>query len=391
MLFADLVAAADRAGSTSSRTAKRDALATALSALAPDEIAVAVGILMGEPRQGRIGVGWNTINAVTVTPASTPTLVVLDVDHTLDRVMVTTGAGSVAARHELLRDLFGRATPPEVDFLQRLLRGDLHQGALEGVMTDAVAAAASVPGTVVRRALMLQGDLRATAHVALTEGRAGLEAIGLSLGRPVQPMLAGTAADVGAALTDTMAGAADGLASVEWKLDGARIQVHRDGDDVRIFTRNLNEVTDRLPEVRAITLSLPARQLVLDGEVLSMREDDTPHAFQDTMSRFGRDAARADADADASTPVDDLPTTGAGRSLRPFFFDILHADGEDLIDQPLGDRIGVLDRVTGIHRMPGLVTADPPGRGCRGSSPSRLRVPPRASRRGSAAPHPGRR
>jgi DNA ligase-1 len=335
-LLADVVAIADRVAATRARNAKRDALAELLGALAPDETEAVVGFLVGAPRQGRLGVGWATIAAVDVAPAAVPTLTVGDLDGTLTRLAGVHGAGSAAARHDLLADLLGRATRPEHDFVRRLLVGELRQGANEGVVTEAVARAAGVPAAAVRRAVMLGGDLGRTARVALTGGRAGLDRIGLQVGRAVQPMLASTADGIDAALGDQPA-------SVEWKLDGARIQVHRSGDDVRVFTRNLNDVTDRLPEVVARVRALSTQAVVLDGEVLGLGLDgERPRAFQDTMSRFGRNDATA-------SPV----------GLAPFFFDVLHADGTDLIDAPLVDRLRVLDEVAGPLRIPGIVTADP--------------------------------
>ena len=195
---------------------------------------------------------------------------ILDLDRAISRLAETSGPGSVAARSTVLADLFARATPPEGAFMRRLLVGELRQGALEGVMADAIAEAAAVPATVVRRAMMLSGDVRRTAHVALTEGRSGLEAIGLTVFQPVQPMLASTAE------RSTTRWSEGEAASVEWKLDGARIQVHRQGDLVRVYTRNLNEVTDRLPEVVEVVRSLPAGELVLDGEVLGARRGPGP-------------------------------------------------------------------------------------------------------------------
>jgi len=335
MRFAALVSVADEVAATSSRTAKRSAIAGLLRDLRPDEVEAAVGFLVGEPGQGRIGVGWATVAAVPEGrgDAGDP-LEILDVDAAITRLAATSGPGSVATRSDTLAAVFARATAAEAAFLRRLLVGELRQGALEGVMADAIAEAAEVPATVVRRAMMLSGDIRRTGRVALTGGRAGLEAIGLTMFQPVQPMLASTAEAVDDALTDGLA------SSVEWKLDGARIQVHRQGDLVRVYTRNLNEVTDRLPEVVEIARSLPADQIVLDGEVLGL-EGARPEAFQQTMSRFGRD--------DPSTH---------GLRLRPFFFDVLHVDGTDLLDEPLADRLGALDAVTGVHAMPRLVTAD---------------------------------
>jgi len=340
MLLAALVATTDTVATTSSRTAKRDALAELLASLDPDEVGPATGILIGDPRQGRIGVGWSTIASVRVDPAAEPSLTVGDLDRALDLLAATSGAGSNARRTELLTDLLRRATAPEADFIRRMLTGEMRQGALDGVMTDAIAAAAHVPATAVRRAAMLSGDLRRTATIARRDGRAGLDAIGLTVLHPIQPMLAATAAGVTDALDGS--GATDQLSSVEWKLDGARIQVHRDGDEVRIFTRNLNDVTDRLAEVAAVTRSLPAQQLVLDAEVLSIDATNRPHAFQDTMSSFGREG----------------PDDGSRLGLQPFFFDVLHVDGRDLIDEPLGDRLRVLDDVARPFRIPGIVTAD---------------------------------
>jgi DNA ligase-1 len=344
VLFIDLVAAMERVATTSSRTAKRDALAAAIAPMAPGEVAAGVGMLMGAPRQGRVGVGWATVGSVDVPSSPSATLTILDVDHAIETLATTSGSGSNTIRGAVLADLFGRATAREADILRRLLLGDLRQGALEGVLTDAVARAAAVPLATVRRAAMLRGDLRETARIAMTEGRPGLERVGLSLLTPIQPMLASTAEDVEAAVTLGVDGPVAPV-SVEWKLDGARLQIHRDGDTVRIFSRNLNDLSERLPEVTDLVLALPARQLVLDAEVLSVQDDDRPLAFQDTMSRFGR------TDADA--------ITASGTVLRPFFFDLLHLDGEDLLDQPLHRRLDALDAVAAAHRIPGVVTADP--------------------------------
>ena len=332
MLLADVVATSTVVASTRARSTKTAALAELLGRLAPDEIEPALGFLVGEARQGRIGIGGATVFKLDVAPATVPTLTIADVDRAFDRIQETTGSGSSGGRHDILRDLFDRGTQEEVDFLRRLLVGELRQGALAGVMTDAVAKAASVPVALVRRAAMLSGDLGRVAVVALTAGEAGLHGIGLEVGRGVQPMLASGAPDVAAALDDV------GLASVEWKLDGARIQVHRHDDDVRIYTRNLNDITGRLPEVVEWARGLPQRAVVLDGEAIGVDEDDRPHAFQDTMSSFGADAG--------------------GRSLRVWFFDVLHADGDDLVDRPLSTRRAVLERIVGPLAVPALATDD---------------------------------
>lgn len=331
MLFADVVATSAAVASTRARSSKTAAIAELLGRVPPDEIEAAVGFLTGEARQGRIGIGWATVFKLEVVPATTPTLTIGDLDRALDRIRDTTGSGSTAARATILRDVFDRATHGEIDFLRRLLVGELRQGALAGVMSDAVARAASVPVAVVRRAAMMSGDLKRVAVVALTEGESGLRAVGLEVGRGVQPMLASGAPDVATALADA------GVASVEWKLDGARIQVHRHDDDVHIFTRNLNEITSRLPGVVAWVRALPVHAVILDGEAIGVDEDDRPHAFQDTMSSFGSDAAS---------------------NLGAYFFDVLHVDGDDLVDRPLTERLDVVRAVVGDdRRIPGIITA----------------------------------
>ncbi|MDQ1609600.1 MAG: ligase 1, partial [Microbacteriaceae bacterium] len=228
MLLDALVNTADTVASTRSRLAKVDALATLLAKLAPDEIAPAVGFLVGKPRQGRVGVGWRGVSAAMGSPAAAPSLTVADLDALLDRLAATSGAGSGGDRSRELRDFAERATEREQGFVMRVLLGEMRTGALEGVLADAIARAAGRSGDVVRRAAMLSGDLGETARLALSGTPADLDSVGLVVGRPVLPMLAATAASVSAAL------ATSGEASVEYKLDGARIQVHRAGDDVRV-------------------------------------------------------------------------------------------------------------------------------------------------------------
>ena len=345
-LLADLVATSDRMAATSSRSAKVAALVELLRRLEPAEVAPTVALLSGEARQGRIGVGWATLAALATTPAAEPSLTVADLDAALDRLAVTGGPGSATARAAVLGELFGRATEAEDRFLRRLLMGELRQGALEGIMLEAVAKAAVLPARDVRRAAMLAGDLGAIGELALTPltdggGAPALAAIRLQPLRPVLPMLAASSPDVDAALEAT------GLASVEWKLDGARIQVHRDGDEVRIFTRNLNDVTSRLPGIAAVVRELPARSLVLDGEALGLEEDAArPERFQDTMSRFG-----------SHTPSRRSGTQPAELAAR--FFDCLHVDGDDLLDRPLVARLAALDEVAGPWRVPSILTDDP--------------------------------
>lgn len=335
MLLADLVAATAAVTATRSRLAKVDALAGLLQALAPDEIVPAVGLLTAAPRQGKLGVGWRALAASGVPHAEAPTLTVGDVDAAFATLATTSGAGSVAARAALLDDLAARATAPEWDLLVRVVGGELRTGALEGVLLDAVARAADRDPTAVRRAAMLSGDLGETAHLALTAPAATLDAVGLEVGRPVSPMLAATAASVAEAVAE-----AEGAVSVEYKLDGARIQVHRRGDDVHVYTRSLADVTHRVPELVEVVRALDADRLILDGETLALDEDGAPRPFQDTMSRFGAETARESI-------------------LRPWFFDLLHVDGRDLLDEPLAARRRELERVAPDDLVPALVTSDP--------------------------------
>ncbi|MGH9051429.1 MAG: ATP-dependent DNA ligase, partial [Acidimicrobiia bacterium] len=281
MLLAELVTTSQEVAATSARSRKIAGLAGLLGRLQPEEIPVAVAFLSGEPRQGKIGVGYATVYGVEQPPAALPTLTLGEVDAVLGRIVTTTGPGSQPARRRLLAELMGRATATEQDFLRRLLIGELRQGALRGIMTEAIARAAQVPSSEVRRALMVQADLGAVALSAISEGSPGLSRFGLQVLSPVQPMLAQTASNIAAALR------AVGEAVVEWKLDGARIQAHRDGSQVRVYTRNLNDITDRLPELAEAVRHLPAGRLVLDGEALALSPQGSPHAFHETMSRFG--------------------------------------------------------------------------------------------------------
>ncbi|WP_108252798.1 ATP-dependent DNA ligase [Planctomonas deserti] len=334
MLLDELVRTAETVASTRSRLAKVEALAQLLRRLEPGDIPPAVGFLIGRPRQGRVGVGWRGISGAMGDPADEPTLTVAEFDRLLDRLAGTSGSGSEAERGRALGELMSRATEREQDFLARVLLGDVRTGALEGVLTDAIAAASDRPGEVVRRAAMLSGDLGETALLALTGSEEDLAGVGLVVGRPVMPMLAATAASPTAALAGT------GKASVEYKLDGARIQVHRSGDDVRIFTRTLADVTHRLPEVVEVVRGMPVRDVILDGETLSLDEEGVPRPFQETMSRFGADAARE-------------------TKLHPWFFDVLHVDGRDLLEEPLSARIAELERIAPAYRIPGEITDDP--------------------------------
>jgi DNA ligase 1 len=331
-LLADLVAASEQVAGTSARGGKVAILAEHLRGLEPPEAPIAVALLSGVPRQGRVGVGHRTAYGIDQPPAREPSLTLDDLDRAITAVEAAIGPGSSAERRRVLVELLARATEPEAAFIRRLFTGELRQGALAGVMAEAIAAAAGVPGESVRRALMLSGDLPRTAEIALTAGEAGLREVGLEIFRPIVPMLAATATDVGDAL-----GGFD-RASVEWKLDGIRIQVHRRGREVRIYTRNLNEITHALPGIVAAVQRLPIDEAVLDGEAIWMRGDE-PAAFQDTVSQIDTDA----------------PPGG----IVTFLFDLLHVDGDDLLDLPLHERAARLAALAPELRIPGAFTSDP--------------------------------
>lgn len=329
MLLADVAATSAAVGATRSRKEKSAVLAALLRAADPDEVEAAASWLAGEPRQGRIGTGRRTLSGLAGDPAAEPSLTVSGLDATLTELAGTSGAGSTRRRKELLDSLFGAATAAEQAFLLRLLTGELRQGALEGVMLDAIAGAAEVPAPNVRRAFMLSGRLPATAALALSGGVEALDAVRLRVGTPLRPMLASPGDSLDAAMGENVV--------VEFKLDGARIQVHRDGDEVRVWTRTLREITDGVPELVELVRTLPCRTAVLDGETLALDDDGRPRPFQDTMSRFGSDAAQEQT------------------LLSPFFFDLLHLDGTDLLDEPLHVRLDALiGLLPGPLRMPGV-------------------------------------
>jgi DNA ligase-1 len=344
MLLADLVATSQRVAATRARLEKIAALADLLRRLAPEEIDPAVASLSGHLRQGRIGLGGAAIRAAMPgTAAAAPALTLGEVDTAFDGIAAASGPGSTAERTRRLGALLARATAAEQDFLVRLVFGELRQGALGGLMAEALAAAAEVPAGEVRRALMLAGDALPVARALLTEGRPALARFRLDLGRPLQPMLAQPAADLGEALERL------GEAALEFKLDGARVQVHKAGGEVRVFSRRGNDVTPAVPELVAAVQALPAGQLVLDGEVIALRPDATPHPFQITMRRFGRKL-------DVERLRGELP-------LTPFFFDLLHLEGEDLLDHPAGERFAALAAAAPTLAVPRLVTADPEAAG----------------------------
>jgi ATP-dependent DNA ligase I len=301
VLLADLAAVSEAVGATSARGGKVEALAGALRAASPEEAAIAVAFLSGELRQRQIGVGWAALRELPAAAAE-PSVTLAEVDAAFAAIGGLSGPGSQAARRSALAGLFGRATPGEQRFLRALLAGDLRQGALEGVMAEAAARAAAVPAAELRRALMLRGDLGAVAEAAFAGGAEALRAFRLRVGQPVRPMLASPAADVAAAMEKLSP------AAVEWKLDGVRVQVHRDGGDVAVFTRTLDDITGRVPEIVDAALALPVASAVLDGEAIALRDDGRPHPFQVTASRDVH--------------------------LSALFFDVLHLDGEDVLDEP---------------------------------------------------------
>jgi DNA ligase-1 len=329
--LADVVGASREVTATRARSTKVQILSELLRSVGPDEVAMCVGFLSGAPRQGRVGVGYATVYQVDGPPAGEPSLTVSDLDRAIDEIAADTGPGSATRRRRLLAELLGRATEPEAEFVRRLLTGELRQGALAGVMADAVAKAAGVHAAVARRALMLSGDLTRMAEIAITRGEVGLRAVGLELFRPVLPMLASPGASVADAV------AAFACASVEFKLDGLRVQIHRRDDEVRIYSRNLNDITHRLPGIIAAVRELPVREVILDGEALWMGEWG-PASFQDTMSQIDTDA-----------PPEGIVT---------FLFDVLHVDGSDLLDTPLRDRSAELRRIAPQLTVPSLLTDD---------------------------------
>ncbi|WP_167857782.1 ATP-dependent DNA ligase [Mycobacterium sp. DL99] len=339
MLLADVTAASADIAGTSARVAKIDRIAALLSVVAAEgdarTVAVTVSWLSGELPQRQIGVGWAALRSLPA-PAEDPELTVDGVDERFTRIGAVSGKGSQALRAELVRDLFATATDTEQTFLRRLLGGELRQGALAGVMADAVARASGIPAAEVRRASMLAGDLPAVAAAALTGGRDALAGFQLQVGRPVGPMLAQTATGVTDALERL-----GGTAILEAKLDGARVQIHRRGSQVSVFTRSLDDVTHRLPEVVEATLALPATDLIADAEAIALRPDNRPHPFQVTAARFGR-----------KTPNDLEP-------LSVFFFDLLHVDGRDLLDLPTDQRLASLDAlVPQDRRVDRVATSD---------------------------------
>jgi DNA ligase-1 len=318
--FSDLAATSAAVSATSGRKAKIELLADALRRLDPGELAAGSAYLAGELRQRQTGVGYASLRDRPA-PAAEPTLTVGAVDVAIAEISVVAGAGSQARRRELVGALFGAATADEQRLLIGLFSGELRQGAQAGLLADAIARAAEVPATAVRRALLLSGDLKQVAVAALGGGAAALAGIHLRVGTPLTPMLAQSATDVSAALLATGT-----PATVDVKLDGIRIQVHRSGDEVAVFTRSLDNITARLPGVVAAVRALPVREIVLDGEAMALDDRGRPRPFQETSSRAATRGGRGGVQKPAPEP--------AAPGLIPYFFDLLHLDGADLLDEP---------------------------------------------------------
>lgn len=340
MLFSELVDTSQRITATSKRLEKIDLLARLLKQLHPDELDVAVAFLSGATPQGRIGIGYATLRNAGTSPAETATLEILDIDRALTALSDVQGSGSERCKRELLQSLFRRATHDEQQFLSRLLIGELRQGALEGIMLEGIAKASGIGIERIRRAAMMAGNAAVIARPALEKGEAGLSSFDVQLFRPVQAMLAQTAEDVSSALADL------GEADFEYKFDGARVQAHKSSNDVIVYSRRLNDVTSAVPEIADAVRALPARDLILDGEVLSLDAHGRPQPFQVSMRRFGRKL-------DVERMLNELPMT-------PFWFDLIYLDGTPLIDEPQSKRFGALADIAPAEALvPHLVTADP--------------------------------
>lgn len=338
VLLADVVATSAAVAATRSRKAKVAAIAELLARARGPELETVTSYVAGSLRQRRTGLGWRGLTTLPA-PAESSSLAVLEVHEAFDHIAALSGAGSQAARSAAVGELFGRATADEQAWLRGVVTGEVRQGALDSLVQEALAAAAEVPLAAVRRAAMLAGSTVAVAEAAF-EGVEALGAIGLHVGRPVLPMLASSAPDLAAAMMK--AGGGEPVA-VDTKLDGIRIQVHRSGSEVVVATRSLEDITTRLPEVVSAALALPAESFVLDGEALALTEDGRPRPFQETASRTAMGAAPADGQS----------------AVTPYYFDVLHLDGHDLLDAPAAERATALERLVPLeHRVPRVVTAD---------------------------------
>jgi len=339
MLLAAVVETSRRVAETTKRLEKVDLLARLLKQLHPEEVEIVVAFLTGRARQGRIGIGYGSIRDAQGSPASEPSLEVAEIDRIFESITKIQGTGSQRQRLDLLSGMFARATGLEQQFLVGLLMGELRQGALEGIMVDAVSKASGIAADRVRRAVMMAGDIAVVARALLEKGEAGLHAYDVQLFRPIQPMLAQTAEDVSEALADL------GEAALEFKMDGARVQVHKSGDDVVVYSRALNDVSPAVPEVVEAVRALPAHDLILDGEVLSLLPDGRPQPFQITMRRFGRKL-------DVERMRGELPMT-------PFWFDLLYLNGGSLLDEPQARRFRALSELAPQSLIPHIIASNP--------------------------------
>ena len=338
-LLSELVDASDRVGTTPSRRSKVAEIAGLLRRLQPAEIAIGVAYLAGETKQGRAGIGYALIQNARTGTARDSRLELLAVDHALGQIARSAGRGSVAERTRLLTELFAAATDREQSFLVRLLLGELRQGALDGLMIEAVASAANLSAADVRRAAMIAGGIAAVAGPALTTGLEGLHAFSIKLFQPLAPMLAQPADDVADALARLPS------ASIEWKLDGARVQIHKAGDEVRVFSRTGNELTAAAAEIVDAVRALAADTLILDGEAIALNRNGVPYPFQDTMRRFGR--------------VLDIDRMREAVPLSVFFFDCLRLNNVDLVSRAGSERFAAMATVVPRSMtIPRLVTSD---------------------------------
>ena len=337
MLLHDVVTTSGVVTATRSRKAKVEAISALLASAEPGEIETLTSYVAGSLRQRRTGLGWRSVGELPE-PADTPSLDLLEVHEAFDRIAALSGAGSRTARAAAVGELFGRATAEEQDWLRGVVTGSVRQGALDAIVQEAVARAADVPLVAVRRAAMLTGSTIRAAVTAFDGGVEALDLVALEVGRPVLPMLASSAPDLAAALAKV----GGDRVSVDAKLDGIRIQVHRDGDAISVSTRTLEDITSRLPEVVSVALALPATRFVLDGEAIALDAEGRPRPFQETASRTAQAAQEV-----------------GGVVVTPYFFDVLHLDGDDLMELPGEQRLGVLERlVPERYRVPRLVTAD---------------------------------
>jgi DNA ligase-1 len=338
MLLAEVVETSRRITATSKRLEKIDLLATLLRRLDPEEVEITVAFLSGMTRQGRIGIGYALLRDAMREPAADATLQIIEIDRALDEFTHISGAGSATRKRELLDGLFSRATREEAQFLAGLLVGELRQGALEGIMLEALAKAANLSAERVRRAAMMGGGVAAIARAAMERGEAGLEQFDVQLFCPLEPMLAQTAEDVCDALANL-----GGDAALEYKFDGARVQAHKSGDEVRIYSRGANDVSAAIPEIVTAVRAMPASELILDGEVLSLDAQGRPQPFQVSMRRFGR-----------KVNVDQLQRE---LPMTPFWFDLLYADRGALLDEPQAHRFAELaGLVPAANLVPHLAT-----------------------------------